>query len=126
MCDEFADAVRKWCDLDKQLKHAQASAKAARSEMKALQPSILAYMEQQHLDVCNINRDGNVGTLQVRNRKSTKGVKRERAVEAIVGWMQDERASETDNPSMRADALWERVLQTRETDQKRDLALSHA
>ena len=123
-CDDFAAAVRAYLECTARLKEAQRLAKVERERITGLKQSIISYMEMRQLDICNIQRDGQNGQLAVRKAKSTKGVKRQNAVETIVNWIEEHHIEfDEGNPSTKADELWEKVMDTRVTEEKKDLTL---
>ena len=123
-CDDFASVVGKYVETLARLKKLGEEGKELRAKKADYEKLIVGYMETKALDICRINKDGESGQLCVANAKSTKGVKRDTAVAEIATFFEEHRVEfEQGNVSTKADELWHRVQNTRETATKKSLKL---
>lgn len=123
-CEDFATVVGKYVETMAHIKNLSGQLKEQRAKLADFEKVIVAYMENKSLDVCRINKDGESGQLSVSKNKSTKGVKRDSAVSEIATFFDENRVEfQQGNHSTKADELWTRVQNTRETNQKKSLKL---
>ena len=123
-CDDFAAVVKEYLQSNTKLKEIRKQSKVLRERMETLKTAIINYMETKELDVCRINQNGESGQLAVRVCKSTRGIKRNNAVTEIASWL-DENNVNFDNgtSSTKAEEVWARVQNSRETTEKKDVRL---
>ena len=123
-CEDFATVVGKYVETMSRIKTLSNELKEQRTKLSDYEKVIVAYMENKSLDICRINKDGESGQLSVSKNKSTKGVKRDTAVAEIATFFDENHVEfQQGNHSTKADELWGRVQNTRETSQKKTLKL---
>lgn len=124
-CDDFAAVVKEYLQCNTKLKELRKQTKAVRERMQSLKTGIINYMETKELDVCRINQNGESGQLAVRVSKSTRGIKRNSAVNEIASWLDEHRiAFDNGTSSTKAEEVWARVQSSRETTEKKDVRLA--
>lgn len=123
-CSDFSTVVGKYVECLSRIKTLREEMKDLRAKLSDYEKIIVNYMETKALDICRITKDGESGQLCVSKGKSTKGVKRDTAVAEIAQFFDENRVEfDSGNHSTKADELWGRVQNTRETHQKKGLKL---
>eukprot|EP00965_Chrysotila_dentata_P232303 6198886-Pleurochrysis_carterae.AAC.4 len=118
-----ADAVKRYLELTAELKEQNKVVKEIRQNVADLKTVIIGYMEQQELEVCKVTHGGKSGELALRHVVRSRTLKEADAVNAMSSWFEREMHVPGVQSAKRAEDLWKKLQDSRESTEVLDLSL---
>lgn len=78
--DSFKEIVKEWCEIIDRLNEIKQTTSALNKRKKKLSESIIAFMEINNAEYCNL---GNNGSIEMKKQKSTAALKKDDIVSLL-------------------------------------------
>lgn len=118
--EAFKQQVVAYCDVDDRIKEMNAQLKELKIKQKEMSESILMFMTNNSLEVCNA---GNYGVLSVRTSVSKSGINKDSIKESLDSILKD-KALMSENHEILVEQASERIMNNRESTEKHTLKRS--
>lgn len=120
--DQFKEAVKNFLTAHSTLKELNKRSKEQREKMNSLKTLIISFMEDSSLEVCKVNHNEKTGELALRNAKRTRALKKDDALLHIEEFL-TQSCKLSNGAAEQAETLWEKMQNSRESMEVKDLSV---